>query len=89
MRRWRNVDEHKVAEAFPAGEYLADELKARDWSVAEFARRAVMPEQEVQAILDGGRVGVIASQHIGRAFGVDETLFMRLHLYYRRWQRAG
>ena len=41
------------AEAFPAGEYLRDELEERGWTVTEFAEILARPLQVVSEILNG------------------------------------
>lgn len=50
-----NRDDETGAEAIPVGEYLRDELEARDWSVDEFASMIGCPARDVSEILDGSR----------------------------------
>ncbi len=45
-----------IAEAFPPGEYLRDELGARGWTIAEFAEILGRPTQAVSEIIDGRKL---------------------------------
>ena len=42
-----------VAEAFPVGEYIEEELEARGWSQADFADILKRPAQFVSEIISG------------------------------------
>lgn len=77
------------AQAFPAGEYLRDELEARDWSVAEFARILGRPPQAVSEILNGHKeITPETAMEIAAATGTEAATWLRLQDTYRLWKLA-
>lgn len=78
-----------LAEAFPAGGFLADELEARELSQAEFAGMIGRPEQFVSEIIAGTRdITAKAAEQIGAALGTGAQLWLNLQDSYRRWERS-
>jgi HTH-type transcriptional regulator/antitoxin HigA len=88
-RLLRLQEDRQLAETFPAGDFVREEMEARGWSIEEMARQAVIPVSEVTAILNGGRVGLVLSQRLGIAFGCAAELFARLDMIHRRKQKKG
>ena len=57
------------------GEYIADELAAREWSRADLAARTGMSHEEIAAIIDGTkRILVKDAEAIGRAFNTSAVV---------------
>ena len=74
----------KPAEVFPPGEYLRDELKARGWSQADFARILGRPLQAVNEMINGKkRITVETAKAIGLALGTGPELWLNLENAYR------
>lgn len=61
------------------GEYLRDELRARNWSEQEFATTIKWPLRAVLEILNGQReITTEAATAIGEALGTSPDLWLRL-----------
>ncbi len=75
------------AEAFHPGEFLAEELEARGWSVVEFARLSRIPVKQISEIVSGRRsVGIRASMALSAAFdGMRPDYWYRLQESYDQW----
>lgn len=70
--------------AFSPGSFLGDELDFRDWSRAEFAKRAGLPQRVVIEILqETHAVTPDISAKIGAALGCSEDLFLNLEIQYQ------
>lgn len=75
------------AEAFPAGEYLADELEARGWSQADFAEIIGRPVQFVSEIVNGKKeITAESAAQIAAALGSAPETWLALQARYRLWQ---
>jgi len=75
------------AEAFPPGEYLSDELKARRWTQSQFARIIGRPVQVVNDIIHGRkRITEETALEISAAFGTSAQLWINLETSYRLWK---
>lgn len=78
-----------VAEAFPAGGYLAEELEARGLSQAEFAATLGRPVQFVAEIVSGTQqITPEAAELIGDALGTGPQLWLNLQDTYRQWKAS-
>lgn len=67
------------AERFSAGEYLADEMKARRLSVMTVAKVLEMSETSVREIMDGRRrISRTAAGRLARLLGTTAELWMNL-----------
>ncbi len=78
-----------LAEAFPAGESLADELDARGWSQAEFAEILGRPAQFVSEIVSGKKeITRESATQIAAAFGTSPELWLNLQDSYYLWRQA-
>ncbi|GAA1046201.1 HigA family addiction module antitoxin [Rothia amarae] len=75
-----------IAQAFPVGEHLADELEARGWSQAEFAEIIGRPVQFVSEIISGKReLTKEAAAQLASAFGMDAEHWLNLQTRYQVW----
>lgn len=78
-----------IAEVFPAGEHLADELEARGWTQAEFAEILDRPAQFVSEIISGKKeITRESAAQIGAALGTSAEMWLKLQDdYYLSKQR--
>ena len=77
------------AEVFPPGEFLKDELEARNWTQDEFATILGRPTAVVNQIISGKRgISPETAREIGAALGTSAIFWMNLEAEYRLW-RAG
>ncbi len=73
----------KPAEVFPPGDYIRDELTARNWTQADFARIIGRPLQAVNEIINGKkRITVETAKEVGAAFGTGPEVWLNLQNYY-------
>lgn len=73
----------KPAEVFRPGEYLRDELHARNWTQADFAKVIGRPMQAVIEIINGKkRITVETAKEFASAFGTSADLWRNLQNYY-------
>jgi HTH-type transcriptional regulator/antitoxin HigA len=74
----------KPAEVFPPGEFIREELQARRWTQADFARILGRPLQVVNQIINGKtRITVETAKEIGLALGTGPELWLNLENQYR------
>lgn len=77
-----------IAEAFPAGEFLADELEARGWTQAEFAVILDRPAQFVSEIISGKKeITRESAAQIGAALGTSAEMWLSLQDKYFLWRQ--
>ncbi|RJQ87447.1 HigA family addiction module antitoxin [Amycolatopsis panacis] len=77
-----------LAEAFPAGEHLADELEARGWTQAEFAEILGRPTQFVSEIIQGKKeITRESAAQIGAAFGTSAEFWLNVQNSYFLWKQ--
>ena len=73
-----------IAEAFPPGEYLRDELEARGWTIAEFAEILGRPTQAVSEIINGRKtITATTAKEIGGALGTSPEVWLNLQNAYQ------
>lgn len=73
----------QLAEVFPPGEYLADELEERGWTIAEFAEMIGRPASKVSDIINAKkRITVQTARQIGAALGTSAELWVNLQSAY-------
>src|SRR6266536_2027805 len=78
-----------TAEAFPAGEFLAEELEARGWTQAEFADILGRPAQFVSEIIAGKKeITRESAAQIGAALGTSAEMWLNLQDAYFLWRQA-
>jgi HTH-type transcriptional regulator/antitoxin HigA len=83
------TDDLRPAVAFPPGEYLADELAERGWSVAEFAAILGRPPQAVSEIINGRKeITPATALEIAAATHTAAETWLRLQNTYRLWKLA-
>lgn len=81
--------EQQLAIAFPAGEYLSDELAARNWSQTEFAEILGRPTQFVSEIVSGKKeITRESAAQIGAALGTSAEVWLNLQNSYLLWQQS-
>ena len=78
----------ELAEAFPVGEFLADELEARSWTQAEFAEILGRPTQFVSEIISGKKeITRESAAQIAAALGGSPTKWLNLQDSYHLWRQ--
>lgn len=78
-----------LAEVFPAGEHLADELEARGWTQAEFAEILGRPAQFVSEIISGKKeITRESAAQIGAALGTSAEMWLNLQDTYFLWKQS-
>ena len=66
-------------QAFPPGEYLADELDAREWTQADLAKILDRPFQHVNLLVNGKRrINAEIASELSAAFGTSAELWLNL-----------
>ena len=76
-----------LAEAFPPGEYIKDELDARGWNQADLAEIMGRSPKLVSAIIAGSSsITPETAQALGEAFGTSAQVWMNLDAVYRLWR---
>jgi HTH-type transcriptional regulator/antitoxin HigA len=77
-----------LAEVFPAGEHLADELEARGWTQVEFAEILGRPTQFVSEIIQGKKeITRESAAQIGAALGTSAEFWLNLQDSYFLWKQ--
>lgn len=77
----------RPAVAFPPGEYLADELEERGWTISEFATIIGRPVQAVSEIINGRKeITPETAREIAAATGTTAETWLRLEDAYRLWK---
>lgn len=71
--------------AFHPGEYLKDELDAREWTQTELAKMIGRPLRVINRII-AGKAGITTptAQQLATAFGTSAELWMNLQNQYDR-----
>lgn len=83
------MDTRMPAEVFSPGEYLADELAAREWSQADFAEIIGRPVQFVSEIINGKKeITAESATQIAAALGTSAETWLSLQARFRLWQLA-
>lgn len=77
-----------LAEAFPVGEILADELEARGWSQVELAEILGRPAQFVSEIISGKKeITRESATQIAAALGTSPEMWLALQDGYFLWRQ--
>ncbi len=72
------------AEVFPPGEYLRDELEARNWTQTEFAQIISRPTRLVNEIIAGKRaITPATAKEIAAALGTSPQFWLNLEAAYQ------
>lgn len=77
--------EKTVAEVFPPGEFIQDELDSRGWSRADLADTMRCPARVIDEVIAGTReVKPDIARQLGDAFGTGAAFWLNLEASYRR-----
>ena len=78
-----------VAEAFPPGDFIEEELQARGWSQAYLADAMEQDVEIVAELIDGSReVTPDVAERLGAAFGTGAQLWLNLATSYQSYRNA-
>lgn len=73
-----------VAEVFPVGEFIREELEARGWTQKDLAEILGRPLQTVNQIVNGKKlVTPQTAVELSKAFGTSAELWLNLETAYR------
>src|SRR5579862_7827246 len=73
-----------MAEVFPPGEFLRDELEARGWTQTEFAEILGRPVRLVNEIIAGKRgITPETAKELAAALGTSAMMWLNLEAAYR------
>lgn len=79
-----------LAQAFPVGDYLAEELEERGWTVDDFASILDVPSAFAAELITGDReISRETAARIGAALGTSAELWLNLQDTYFLWEQAG
>jgi HTH-type transcriptional regulator/antitoxin HigA len=83
------LDIRDVAEAFPPGEILRDELEARGWTQDVLAEITGIPGSAISNIVNGKRaISVDIASSLAAAFGTTAQFWMNLETSYQLWMET-
>ena len=83
------MTDNVLAQAFSPGEFLRNELEARDWTQAEFAKMIGRPPRLVSELIAGKRGITPETAHaLAAAFETTAQLWMNLDAAYQLAQVA-
>lgn len=71
------------SEVFPPGEFIRDELTARNWTIEMMAGCAGCSVERIQDVIDLKPLNRVTAWHIGKAFGTSPQMWLRLEEQYR------
>ncbi len=78
------LDMRDVAEAFPPGEFIKDELEARDWTQDVLAEITGIPAPVISNIIKGKRaISTEIASSLAAAFGTTAQFWMNLETSYQ------
>ncbi|TAK30623.1 MAG: addiction module antidote protein, HigA family [Chloroflexota bacterium] len=78
------MGERRAAEVFPPGEFIKEELEARDWTQIELAEILGRPLTVVNEIISGKRgITPETAKGLGDAFGTSAQYWLNLESAYR------
>lgn len=76
--------EQGLAETFPVGEFLAEELDERGWTIEEFSIILGLPETSVKDVIAGrSEISPQTARRIGAALGTSAQLWLNLQDRFR------
>ena len=79
--------ERKIAEVFPPGEFIKEELEARGWSQIDLSEIIGRQPNVVNEIIMGKRsITPETATALGEAFGTSAQLWMNLESAYQLWK---
>jgi HTH-type transcriptional regulator/antitoxin HigA len=81
------MTDRKIAEVFPPGEFIREELEARNWSQVELAEIIGRQPKVVHDIIAGKRsITPEIAKALGDAFGTSAQYWMNLESEYLLWR---
>ncbi len=79
--------DRKLAEVFPPGEFIREELEARGWTQDDLAAILGRPSRLVSELITAKRgITPETARGLGGAFGTSAQLWMNLESTYRLWK---
>lgn len=83
------MNERIPAEVFPPGEYLADELEARNWTQSEFSEIIRRPVKVVNEIISGKKaITTDTARELAAAIGTSPQYWLNLQTAYDLWRTS-
>src|SRR6202051_3458942 len=77
-----------MAQAFPPGEFIKEELEARGWTQSDLANIMGRQNSVVSAIINGKRsISQQVASELASAFGTSADLWMNLQASYDSYER--
>jgi len=81
------MTERRVVEAFPPGDFIKEELEAREWSQTELSEIMGRSPNDISAIVSGKRsISADIAKELGAAFGSSAQYWMNLDASYQLWR---
>ncbi|OHR18266.1 hypothetical protein [Corynebacterium sp. HMSC034A01] len=78
-----------LAEAFPVGDFLAEELEERGWSEADFAAIMGRSTRFVEELISGEReLTRESAELVGAALGTSAELWLNLQDTFLAWRQS-
>lgn len=78
------MSQHIPAEVFPPGDFIREELEAREWTQADFAKILGRPLPAVNELITGKKaITPETARALGDAFGTGAEFWMNLESAYR------
>jgi HTH-type transcriptional regulator / antitoxin HigA len=79
--------DRKAAEVFPPGEFIKEELEARNWSQVELAEIIGRQPSLVNELISGKRsISPEIARDLGEAFGTSAQYWLNLENIYQLWR---
>jgi HTH-type transcriptional regulator / antitoxin HigA len=79
-----STNRRPVAEVFPPGDFIREELEARGWTQSDLAKILGRPPQTVNAIINGKKaITPQTALELAAAFGTSAEFWMNLETAYR------
>lgn len=76
-----------IAEAFPPGEYIRDELEARGWTQGDLADILGRTEPQLSDLINGKRtVTLTTAKELAAAFGTSAQVWLNLETTFQLWR---
>jgi HTH-type transcriptional regulator/antitoxin HigA len=74
----------RVAEVFPPGDFIREEIEARGWTQSDLAEILGRPVQVVNAIINGKKpITPETAVALGAAFGTGPEIWLNMETSYR------
>jgi HTH-type transcriptional regulator/antitoxin HigA len=81
------MNNEAIAQAFPPGEFIKEELEARGWTQSDLAKIMGRQNSVISAIVNGKRsVSPEVASELASAFGTTVELWMNLQASYDRYE---